>query len=661
MVIQLDVLWGGDIDAEIARELEAGRLVHQFLIGGGGGGTSHHLESALAEAGSRQAIGVTAIWGGHDRDGAARGAVASDRASDGPDEYELDPGGGERAKELERRLRDVFESLGTGHRRRGWRGSAVTKQHGRRFRARGATSCRADREIRARTQATLTVMPAGSRTPSPSLFMRDRPSATIGIVAATIAVGATTLAIYPLEHVAPYVSLSVVYLPAVLFASAVWGLPLGLFTSLLSAAAFNFFHLPPVGRFTISDPRNWVALAAFTTVAIVASWMAGIARSRTIEAERRRAEADLAASLSRDLLAGADTPSALAIASHRLTVALSINSAAIVLGSDDGDERRRAIPLRDAARNQIATLLVPRALPADTIQRLQSQVAPSLEAIIAIALQRDRIQAEAVETAALRRSDDVKTALLRAVSHDLRSPLTTIVAAGHLLSSPSLTEEDRVDLSNAVVSEGERLASLVSKLLDLSKLQSGGAAPRREWVSVEDVINAARDGLALDGPAPVILLNIDPDLPDVHADAAQLERVFANLLENAARYAGSGPVSVNASAVGSRVVVSVVDQGPGIAVADRDRIFEPFYRGRPAGTSGDERWTGSGLGLAIAKGFVEGNGGTITVESLPGQGTSVIVSLPMREPSVVAEPEPAEPEPAEPEPEPEPADPEPAR
>ncbi len=470
---------------------------------------------------------------------------------------------------------------------------------------------------------------------TPFLLARSRPPRTIGVLAAVVGVAVATGAIYPLSQVAPVVSLSVVYLPVVLFISAIWGLELGLFSSLVSAAAFNFFHLPPVGRFTIADPRNWVALAAFTTVAAVASWMAGIARTRTLEAERRRVEADLAAALARELLAGSDTSHALAAAAHRLSAALALPSAAIELGISDGDERRRSIALRDADSQQIATLLVPRGLPAETNHRLEMTVVPTLAAIVAIALRRDAIQAEAVETAALRRSDDVKTALLRAVSHDLRSPLTAIVAAGHALGSHSLTPEDRAELSDAVVTEGERLASLVEKLLDLSKLQGGGATPRREWVSIEDVVLAAREGLAPDGPRPTININVSPDIPEVLADAAQLERAFANLLENAARYAGDAPISVNASAVGSRVVVSVVDQGPGIASADRERIFEPFYRGRPSGRAGDERWTGSGLGLAIARGFVEGNGGTITVQSLPGQGTSFVVSLPTQAASAV--------------------------
>ena len=251
---------------------------------------------------------------------------------------------------------------------------------------------------------------------------------------------------------------------------------------------------------------------------------------------------------------------------------------------------------------------------------------PTLAALVAIAERRDELQADAVETAALRRSDDLKTALLRAVSHDLRSPLTAVVAAGHALGTESLTEGERIELSRAVVQEGTRLAALVDKLLDLSRLQAGGAEPRPDWVSIEDLVAAAVEGL---GEARTdVRVMVDPDVPEIRADAPQLERAFANLLENAHRYSGGRPVSVHARRAADAVMVSFVDQGPGIAPAEIGRIFEPFYRGRRVS---QEPWTGSGLGLAIAKGFVEAQGGTIRVESLPGQGTSFLVSLPITE------------------------------
>jgi two-component system sensor histidine kinase KdpD len=444
----------------------------------------------------------------------------------------------------------------------------------------------------------------------------------VGVGVAVVGVALATAAIYPLKTVAPVVSLSVVYLPAVALVSTLWGLWLGLATALLSAAAFNFFHLPPVGRFTITDSRNWVALAAFAAMAAILSTIADVARARALEAEQRRREADLAAQLARELLAGSRTEVALGAASRRLSEALGIPSAAIRLGDvAEPDPRRDRLPLYDSSGRVMATLVVPSGLQAEIIERLRRRIVPTLEALIAVALRRDAIQAEAVETAALRRSDELKTALLQATSHDLRTPVTAILAAGHALQARSVTAEEREDLSAAVVDEGERLSALIDKLLDLSRLQSGRAEPRREWTSLEEVALAARDAL----PERVdVRISVDPDVPAIRADAAQLERVFANLLENAWHYSERRPISVTVRRLGSHVVARVVDQGPGIGAAEQKRIFEPFYRGSPAS---QERWSGSGLGLAIAKGFVEANGGTMSVDSLPGQGASFVITF----------------------------------
>jgi two-component system sensor histidine kinase KdpD len=463
---------------------------------------------------------------------------------------------------------------------------------------------------------------------SAAALLNPKPRRKTGIAAVLASVGLATVAIYFLRRIAPVVSLSVVYLPAILLISTYWGVALGLLTSLLSAAAFNFFHIPPTGQFTIVDGRNWVALAAFTIVALVASTISELARSRAVEAERGRAEADLAAALAHELLLGVDTGTALASAARRVAEALGLSSAAIELEPVRRDPRRIQLPLHGVDGRRVATLLVPVDLRIETEERLRNQVVPTLEALVAIAQRRDAMQDELVETAALRRSDDIKTALLRAVSHDLRSPLTAVVAAGHALGAGSLTDEERAELSAAVVEEGTRLAGLVDNLLALSRLQAGSATPRSDWVSIEDLVSAAAEGLR--GEPVDMRLTIDPDVPEVRADAAQLERAFANLLENAGRYGGGLPIFVHARRAGPRVLVSVVDQGPGIDAAEQERIFEPFYRGRKAGS---RSWTGSGLGLAIVKGFVEANGGVISVQSLPGQGTSFVVSLPVAEPA----------------------------
>ena len=463
-----------------------------------------------------------------------------------------------------------------------------------------------------------------------------RPRLALGIGAAALTVAVATVAVYALKQVAPVVSLSVVYLPAVLLVSTYWGVSLGLLTALGSAATFNYFHVPPTGRFTIADSRNWVALAAFTVVALTTSAIAELARARTMEAERRRAEADLAAALARELLLGDDSDRALSSAARRIAEALGLRSAAIVAGPGEPERggRLTAIELRAADGSRIGTLVVPANLSSDVSAQLRERVVPTLEALVAIAQRRDALQLQRVETEALRRSDEIKTALLRAVSHDLRTPLTSVVAAGHALGAGTLSESERRELSDGVVSQATRLAGLVDKLLDLSRLQAGAAQPRADWVSVEDLLSTAAAGQ--DGAPIDVHLNVDPDVPEIRADAAQLERAFANLLENARRY-GAEPISVRVRAGPGRVLINVTDHGPGIEPAEQERIFEPFYQSRPPGPPGSGRdpassaRIGSGLGLAIVKGFVEANGGQIEVESLPGQGTSFVVSLPVAE------------------------------
>ena len=234
-----------------------------------------------------------------------------------------------------------------------------------------------------------------------------------------------------------------------------------------------------------------------------------------------------------------------------------------------------AFPLREGT-TQLGTLLVPAGLPEEALRRLQERVVPSLEALLAAGLDRDGLLGEVVETRALRRADVVKTTLLRAVSHDLRTPLTAIVAAGEAIASPTLSDAERRELGSVITAESTRLSRLIDNLLDLSRLEGGAADPRPQWCSIEEVINAAVDDLRL--PADRVSLALDPDLPLVRADAAQLERAFANLFENGVRYSGGHPVSVRARVTGGRLLVRVVDRGPGIPPAQRDRVFEPFYR-----------------------------------------------------------------------------------
>jgi two-component system, OmpR family, sensor histidine kinase KdpD len=481
------------------------------------------------------------------------------------------------------------------------------------------------------------------------LLAAEPPPRRVGAAIAVAAVALCTLIVYPLAHVAPVVSLGVVYLPAVLVASVTWGVWFGVGTAVLSAAAFNFFHLPPVGRFTLQNSDNWVALGAFLVVAVLASSVAEVTRARTRDAEERRREADLAAEMARLLLRGGSLAGALPTAAARLAQALELSSAAILMDAVDADERTVAFPLREGTR-RLGTLVVGADASEASLRRLQERVVPALEALLSAALEREALLSGVVETAALRRADTVKTALLRAVSHDLRSPLTAISAAGAAVGSPSLSPAEREEMAAVIQEEARRLSRLVDNLLDLSRLEAGAAEPRLQLTSVEELIRAAVGELV--ARPEEFTLAIDRDLPLVKIDAVQMERAFVNVLENARRHSGGHPVSVRARAVrslagahsqavaagngeaeraadgqrsrGDRVIVRIVDRGPGIPPAQLDRVFEPFYR---AGTPGSGH-RGSGLGLSIARGFTEANGGTLHVESLPGQGATFVFELP---------------------------------
>jgi two-component system sensor histidine kinase KdpD len=209
------------------------------------------------------------------------------------------------------------------------------------------------------------------------------------------------------------------------------------------------------------------------------------------------------------------------------------------------------------------------------------------------------------------------------MSHDLRTPLTAIMTAAAALDPQRPDAEEVAEVRAVVLEAATRLAALVEKLLDLSRLQAGAAEQHIGAYSLEEVLSEAIEHVA--GDRGLLQLSLDDDLPLLEGDSSQLERAFANLLENAARYSKGKPVSIRARVVGSRVRVRIVDQGPGIRASELERIFMPFYRSPDQPAS----HRGSGLGLAIAKGFVEVNGGRISVESLPGQGTSFVVEFPL--------------------------------
>jgi two-component system, OmpR family, sensor histidine kinase KdpD len=258
-------------------------------------------------------------------------------------------------------------------------------------------------------------------------------------------------------------------------------------------------------------------------------------------------------------------------------------------------------------------------------RRRAEEAEAALLALRELTEERERLAAEALEAEALRRSDAMKTALLRTVSHDLRSPLMAILTSAGALAHDefSLPEEDRRELFETILGEAERLSQLVSNLLDLSRLQAGAAAPDPGDWPVDDIVLQAVDGVEAGSRVEVALP--EDDAPLVHADLHQAERILANLVENALRYSPADePVRLQVRVTGSEVLVRVVDHGPGIPSGEAERIFEPFQHGSRRGST-----SGAGLGLAIARGFAEANGGRVWVESHAGQGATFVLALPV--------------------------------
>jgi len=446
-----------------------------------------------------------------------------------------------------------------------------------------------------------------------------------GSIASAAAVALVTAAVALLRPHVPVLSLGVLYVLAVLPVAIVWGLELAIAVSVASMLVFNWFFLPPTHTFQLRDGANWLALAVFVVTAVVVSALAAHARRRRDDAEQRRREAAVLAEAAGDLLRGADLTSELDKLAGPAAAALGVREARIVLGDVEPGTGEQAVPVEVALR-RVATLLVPAGAVPD--EPVVQRFLPALAALLAIAVSRAKLEAEALEAETLRRSDVVKTALLRAVSHDLRSPLTAIVASADALASDEVTldEDDHGALIAAIREEAARLDRVVGNLLDVSRLEAGALESHRELWSVDELVGQAIDSVR--AGAERIVVELDPRSPPVRVDAGQVERVLANLIENALRFSPTGsPVVVRAEHGATELRVHVVDRGPGIDAAGRATVFQPFQRGAGGG---------SGLGLAIARGFAEANGGRLWMQDDPTGGHFVLALATEPQPAVRA-------------------------
>ncbi|MEU8754953.1 DUF4118 domain-containing protein [Streptomyces chartreusis] len=432
-----------------------------------------------------------------------------------------------------------------------------------------------------------------------------------------------------LTHVAPEVGLAndmLLYLSLTVAAALLGGLLPALASAVVGSLLLNWFFTPPVHTLTIADPKNVVAIVIFIGVAVSVASVVDLAARRTHQANRLRAESEILSFLAGNVLRGETSLEALL---ERVRQTFGMVSVALLeresevdpwtcagsVGSrpcQDPDDADVGVPVGD----HMALALTGRVLPAEDRRVLAAFAVQS-----AVVLDRQRLRREADQAKELAEGNRIRTALLAAVSHDLRTPLAGIKASVTSLRSDDVawSEEDEAELLQAIEEGADRLDLLVGNLLDMSRLQTGTVTPLIREVDLDEVVPMALGGV----PEGSAELDIPETLPMVSVDKGLLERVVANVVENAVKYSPQDePVLVSASAIADRVEVRVVDRGPGVPDEAKERIFAPFQRYGDAPRGG-----GVGLGLAVARGFAEAMGGTIGAEDTPGGGLTMVLSL----------------------------------
>ncbi|OIV38097.1 histidine kinase [Mangrovactinospora gilvigrisea] len=406
----------------------------------------------------------------------------------------------------------------------------------------------------------------------------------------------------------------------------------GLFPSLASAIVgsllWNWYFTAPYHTLTIQQPDNMVALAIFVATALAVAWVVDLAARRTAQAARSRAESETLSLLANSVLRGEQALPALL---ERVRETFAVDSVALLERADDrspwvcvdavGDvpacERPEDADVEIPVNDDLSLVLRGRVLPAE-----DRRVLGAFAAQAAVVLERQRLVDEAASARRQAEGNKIRTALLAAVSHDLRTPLAGIKASVTSLRSQdvSWSPEDEAELLAGIEEGADRLDNLVGNLLDMSRLHTDTLTPLMADVSLDEVVPAALRGL----PPGRVTLEFAESLPAVRADAGLLERVVANVVENAVKYgaAEERPVRVRADVVGDRLELRVVDHGPGVGDDDKEQVFEPFQR------LGDApRGAGVGLGLAVARGFAEAMDGALQAEDTPGGGLTMVLSL----------------------------------
>ncbi|HLJ89808.1 MAG TPA: DUF4118 domain-containing protein [Candidatus Angelobacter sp.] len=479
--------------------------------------------------------------------------------------------------------------------------------------------------------------------------MRARLQAPIRFTICAVTVSLITFICFKLTHVNPTTA-ALSFLLAILAVSATWGLAYAVPMSILAAFCFNFFFLPPIGTLTIADTQNWIALLAFLVTAVIASQLSERVRREALEATRRRKEVERLYTFSQQLLLTDNIVELLRSIPFYVTETFGIADAAIHVADKDKIYRSGAeteqlppIELREStAHGEIALdherkrAFVPLRMGLRTMgtlgmsgEVLSRQTLEALGSLVAIAIERAGAVDTLMRNEASRESDRLRSALLDSVTHEFRTPLTSIKASvTSLRSKAPMNDEQRDDLLAVIDEESDRLNRLVGEAVEMARLDAREVKLEMQPHPIREAIDAALEesrNVVGQHPVQVRLAN---DLPKVMMDVSWIKKVLQHLIENAAKYSDpESPIFISSEPKNGRLITSVADRGVGIDDMERSMVFDKFYRGQ----SQRYRVQGSGMGLAIVKAIVEAHGGRIEVTSQLGQGSVFSFGLPVAE------------------------------
>jgi two-component system, OmpR family, sensor histidine kinase KdpD len=438
------------------------------------------------------------------------------------------------------------------------------------------------------------------------------------------------------------------FLIAILLIATAWGLLEAMVASVTAVLCFNYFFFPPIGTFTIAEPRNWVALFAFLATSIVASQLSARAKRQTQEAMERREETERLYALSRAILlteAGRRAPKVYA---ERIAQIFALSSVALYesesaatyrAGPSDlpgvEEKLREAATLGTLFRDDLTGVIVnpihlggqPIASLAISGRFISDSALQAISNLIAIGLEKVRGQEAASQAEAARRSEELKSTLLDAIAHEFKTPLTSIKAAASalLLNAENSTEQQR-ELATIVNEEADRMAWLVTEAIQMGRIEAGEIQLNRTSSSLPELLSRALERLRLLTEDRNLDVHADPNVPMVEADTELLELAIRQVIDNALKYSPpTSAIHIRLSAGENGIIISIRDEGPGIPEADQAHVFDKFYRG----SNIRSKLAGTGMGLAAARQILRSHGGDIQLAASSAKGSDFIISLPV--------------------------------